>query len=99
MYSALILPSPAAGIISVTVPEPDAEIHDEDRGGEHRVAVRVSLAGGTSILGEMSIVARPERSRVLDFLNASSRFIPLFGGSELTLVQKRFVVSVRASHD
>lgn len=88
-----------SGIISVTVPDPEAEVHDEDRSGEHRVAVRISLAGGTSLLGELSIVARPERSRVLDFLNASARFVPLFGGTQLTLVQKRYVVSVRASRD
>lgn len=88
-----------SGILTVTVPDPEREIHDEDRSGEHRVAVRVSLAGGTSLLGELAIVARPERSRVLDYLNAASRFVPLFGGSQLTLVQKRFIVSVRATRD
>jgi hypothetical protein len=41
----------------------------------------------------------PERSRVLDYLNASKRFIPLFGDGTVTLVQRGFIVVVRSSDD
>ena len=38
----------------------------------------------------------PERSRVVDYLNAAGRFLPLFGEGVVTLVQRRFVVSLRS---
>ena len=84
------------GIITVTVTHADDE---PERAGEHRVAVRLSLAGGTHLIGTLAIVARPERSRVLDFLNAAPRFLSLEGEGHVTLVHKRYVVTVRASQD
>ena len=60
------------------------------------VAVRFTLAGGISLVGTVSIVMPPERSRVLDYLNASGRFVPLFGEGTTTLVQRGFIVSVRS---
>jgi len=43
-----------------------------------------------------SIVMPPERSRVLDYLNAAGRFVPVFGEGAVTLVQRRFVVLARS---
>ena len=36
-----------------------------------------------------------ERSRVIDFLNVASRFLPLFGEERVTLVQRSYIVAVR----
>jgi hypothetical protein len=85
-----------AGIIWVQLSGDAArEIADEADGGV-RVPVRLSLPGGMSVMGTMKIVMPPERSRVLDYLNAAGRFLPLFGEGVVTLVQRRFVVTVRS---
>ena len=57
--------------------------------------MRISLAGGTSLLGRLAIRMPPERARVLDYLNSAPRFVPLLGERQVTLVQKHFVVTVR----
>ena len=62
----------------------------------HRVLARVSLAGGLSVVGTLAIAMPPERSRVEDYLNAAGRFLPLLGEGTATLVQSRFVVTVRS---
>ncbi len=64
--------------------------------GAKEAAVRVSLAGGTSLLGRLSMRMPPERARVLDYLNAAPRFVPLFGERDVTLIQKHFIVTVRS---
>jgi hypothetical protein len=61
------------------------------------VPVRLSLAGGLSVVGTLSIVMPPERNRVVDYMNAVGRFVPLFGEGVTTLVQRGFVVSVRSA--
>jgi hypothetical protein len=61
-----------------------------------QVAARVSLAGGLSVFGTLAIAMPPERSRVVDYLNAAGRFLPLLGEGTVTLVQCRFVVTVRS---
>jgi hypothetical protein len=79
-----------------------AELADEIGSGE-RVPVQVCLAGGISVVGTLIVVMPLERSRVVDYLNASGRFLPLFGDGAVTLVQRRFVVTVtngeRSAHD
>lgn len=85
-----------AGIIWVQVTgEPARELARESATG-NAVPVRMSLAGGISVVGTMIIVMPQERSRVKDYLNASGRFLPLFGDGAVTLVQRRFVVTVRS---
>jgi hypothetical protein len=86
-----------AGVIWVQVTgDPAREIAREAEAGR-RVAVRLTLAGGLSVVGTLMILMPPERSRVVDYLNAAGRFLPLFGEGVVTLVQRRFVVSVRSS--
>jgi hypothetical protein len=58
--------------------------------------VRLSLTGGISLVGRFRISLPPERSRVLDFLNRAARFLPLVGQNRVTLVQRRYIVSVRS---
>ncbi len=67
--------------------------------GAKEVPVRVSLAGGTSLVGRLSIRMPPERARVLDYLNAAPRFVPLLGESDVTLIQKHFIVTVRSAEE
>jgi hypothetical protein len=88
-----------AGVIWVELTgEPAREISREVEAGR-RVPVRLTLAGGLSVVGTLMILMPPERSRVVDYLNASGRFLPLFGEGVVTLVQRRFVVSVKSSED
>jgi hypothetical protein len=49
-----------------------------------------------SVFGTLAIAMPPERSRVVDYLNASGRFLPLLGEGTVTLVQSRFIVTVRS---
>jgi len=88
-----------AGIVwAQTTGEAAQEIVAESGGGR-MVPVRLSLTGGISLVGTLSVVMPPERSRVLDYLNAAQRFIPLFGEGTVTLVQRGFIVVVRAADD
>ena len=85
-----------AGIIWVQLAgDPAREIAGETVAARH-VPARLSLAGGISVVGTLAIVMPPERSRVVDYLNAVGRFLPLLGEGTVTLVQRRFVVTVRS---
>jgi hypothetical protein len=85
-----------AGIIWVQLMgEAAEEISSSNRSGRP-VPVRLTLAGGISVVGTLSIVMPPERNRVVDYMNAAGRFVPLFGDGTATLVQRGFVVSVRS---
>ncbi len=84
-----------AGIIWVQLTGSAASEVAEEAGTGQRIPVRLSLAGGLSLGGTLVIVMREERSRTIDYLNASGRFLPLFGEGLVTLVQRRFVVTVR----
>lgn len=84
------------GILLVEVPpEAAADLVPEE--GATAVLVRVTLAGGTSLLGRLAIQMPQERSRVLDYLNAAPRFLPVLGEQRVALLQKRFIVSVRGA--
>ena len=85
-----------AGIIAATVAG-DEEVADLVEEGAHEVPVRLTLAGGMGLIGRLPILMPAERSRVLDYLNAGPRFLPLVGEDCVTLVQRRFVVSVRSA--
>jgi hypothetical protein len=85
-----------AGIIWVQLTGATAaEVGDVDAG--RPAPVRFTLAGGLSLVGTLSIVMPPERARVIDYMNAAGRFVPLFGDGLVTLVRRSFVVSVRSA--
>jgi hypothetical protein len=84
------------GIVTVRITERDElDAMETDAGRE--VPVRLCLAGGTSLVGRFRIVMPPERSRVIDYLNEASRFVPLIGEDRLTLVQRRYIVTVHSA--
>ncbi len=82
------------GILLVEIPPEAAGKTDLEEGAKEAL-VRVTLAGGTSLLGKLAIRMPEESSRVLDYLNAAPRFLPLLGERRIALLQKRFIVSVR----
>lgn len=88
-----------SGIITVELEASEDDVGHLDPPGARRAAVRITLAGGTALLGELVVLMPPERSRVLDYLNAAPRFVPLFREGRVTLVQRSFIVTVRAGTD
>jgi hypothetical protein len=85
-----------SGIIAVTVPDEADAVREDEGNGAKKAAVRLSLAGGTSLIGRLHIAMPLERSRVLDYLNAAPRFLALHAQNGVTLVHRRFIVSVRS---
>jgi hypothetical protein len=86
-----------AGIVYVQMAERPDEIEGVAGPGRgRRAAVRLTLTGGISLLGQFAIDMPPERSRVVDYLNAAPRFLPLAGEGQVTLVQRNHVVSARS---
>ena len=85
-----------AGIVWVQLTGALAREIADDAVDARHVPARVSLAGGLTVFGTLAIAMPPERSRVLDYLNAAGRFLPLLGDGTVTLVQCRFVVTVRS---
>jgi hypothetical protein len=88
-----------AGVIWVQLTGDGAEEIADKATAARRAPARISLSGGVNLVGTLPIVMPRERSRVLDYLNAADRFFPLMGGGSVTLVQRRFVVTVRSGHD
>jgi len=82
-----------AGILWVQLAALEAELIEDDAPAI-RIPTRLTLAGGLSVAGTLAIVMPPERSRTVDFLNAAGRFLPVHGDGTVTLVQRRFVVTV-----
>lgn len=84
-----------SGIVTVELPGSANDVLDESLDAGHTVAVRLSLAGGTGLVGRLHLIMPPERSRVLDYLNNTERFFPLISEGRVTLVHKRYVMSAR----
>jgi len=85
-----------SGMVTVEVADAASEMVGMDQDAGFELPVRLSLTGGLSLLGRFHIVMPPERSRVLDYLNASPRFLPLLGEGRVTLIQRNYIVSVRS---
>lgn len=85
-----------AGIILCEVRKGQGELEGLAAAGGRRVPVRMTLVGGVGLVGTLRIVMPPERSRVLDYLNSAPRFVAIEGPDKVTLVQRRFIVTVRS---
>ena len=82
-----------SGVMMVEEPEEKDQL-DSDAGAEE-MPVRVTLIGGTNLVGRLRMRMPPERARVLDYLNAAPRFIALFGENGATLIQRSYIMYVR----
>ena len=82
-----------AGICCVRV-EPWAEASTETVGLPIEHAVAVTLSNGSSLQGVVSFAARPDQSRVIDWLNGEGDFFPLQELASVALINKRHVVRV-----
>jgi hypothetical protein len=73
---------------------------DAERNGADEItiptehAVEITLRDGRALRGHVTYVLPPGRSRLADFLNDGSLFLPLHGDSRVRLVHKRHVTRV-----
>ena len=79
-------------IVSVRLPLGEEML---DPTAQECLGVHFRLAGGSTVMGNLSFSMPPERSRLVDFLNAGPRFLKLVDDHGVLLVQCRFVVTVR----
>lgn len=84
-----------AGIVLVQIQGGPEEAGVPETFEGHEAPVQLSLSGGIGISGRLPIAMPPERSRVIDYLNAAPRFVPILGDAQVTLVQRRFIITVR----
>jgi hypothetical protein len=84
-----------SGMVTIQVEGTAEEVMGPEHAAGREVPVRIGMAGGAGLVGRLLIVMPLERSRVVDYLNDVQEFFPLIGEGQVTLVQKRFVVSVR----
>lgn len=71
---------------------------EQSEGIENAVAreqqVNIALIGGTTVSGWIRFLMPEERGRLLDYLNAAPRFVPIICDNRVTLIHRRFIVSV-----
>jgi len=67
---------------------------DDDELYEARRDVRVELRGGGGLDGELLYSPPEGRSRVVDHLNGAGRFVRLFSGDRVYLVNTAYIVRV-----
>jgi hypothetical protein len=61
---------------------------------EHRKFVRVALADGGALEGEILYSAPDDEARLVDYLNRPDRFLRLWDGDRFFLVNKESVVRI-----
>ena len=59
---------------------------------EHRKVVRLTLAGGVSLEGEILYSAPDGEARLVDYLNRPERFVRVWNGERVYIVRKETVV-------
>ena len=82
--------------------ELDADQRDVELDAEselHQTRVRLDLAAGQTLEGVIPYTMPPDKERLLDFLNAAPRFIPLLGDEGLALVNIDYVTAVTNLED
>lgn len=82
-------------VVWIAIPRSPAD--GEESGGElydRRKLVHVWLTGGASLEGEILYSAPEESARVVDVMNRKERFLRLWSGNRLFLVNKDLVLRV-----
>lgn len=69
-------------------PSDDDEISDVHTLYDHRCPVAVTLHDGTPLRGTLLFSSPADRARLVDFINLGPRFVRLWTGDELLLVQR-----------
>ena len=79
--------------IAMVRPENDDEVEET---GESPVVqrIRVALANGMVLDGQLVYCMPPERCRLLDYFNAAPQFFPLADAERVVLINRRFIVRV-----
>lgn len=69
-------------------PNEDDEISDVHTLYDHRCPVAVTLHDGTPLRGTLLFSSPADRARLVDFINLGPRFVRVWTGDELFLVQR-----------
>jgi len=69
------------------------ELAEEAPSGEKH-EVEITLVGGTTLRGTVTVVLPPGRTRLLDFLNDAQPFLRLAESEKIALVNKRHIARV-----
>ncbi|MCP3977934.1 MAG: hypothetical protein GY716_01205 [bacterium] len=84
-------------VVSVCLAERDAHEPDGLEAGDWHTGVTILLVGGERIVGRVDYAMPAESSRLIDYLNATERFLPVHRGTEMTYVNRRFIVQVHGN--
>ncbi|HEY6066741.1 MAG TPA: hypothetical protein VIY96_11325 [Thermoanaerobaculia bacterium] len=85
----------ARSVVWIGIPRPAVEAEGSaDELFEHRRGISVTLADGGSLEGEVLYSAPEGEARLVDYLNRRDRFLRLWSGDRLFLVNKESVVRV-----
>ena len=81
-------------IVEVHVAIADEELEFPEGAAAHRAQVRVTLAGGSDLEGSILYTMPSGQERLLDYLNAAPRFLPVLCGETVILVNRSYVVAI-----
>lgn len=87
-------------ILTVTIDHDEVEEAAEKKldveGVSHHLLVKIHLASGVEVIGNLFYVQPPDHARLRDYLNTQRRFIPVMVKDDLTYVNRGQIVSVVA---
>lgn len=83
---------------SVVIARVDREVEADDDAAAHTIPaeyeVEVTLITGKSVQGLLTFVLPPDRARVLDYLKACPKFIPLIEADRLALINRDYIAQI-----
>jgi hypothetical protein len=81
-----------AAVVWVAVDHNQDEPEDEEPLFDYRREVRLDLPGGRTLEGQLLYAAPPEQARLIDYMNAASRFFRIFTADRVYLVARSAVL-------
>jgi hypothetical protein len=81
-------------IVKVVLDADQREVELETEVEMREVKVRVDLAGTDAVEGTLPYNMPPDRGRLIDYLNAAPRFIPLIGSNRFALLNRDYLTVV-----